>query len=90
MSAWEAGGVRGRGGCQEWSDGVIRGQGTSCVVMRGHGRDQLALVLERPHQGIDNRPAAPKKREPRPGGLTEVHVRERLGGLLRAYCRSAA
>ena len=44
---------------------------------------------ERQHQGVGNRPQL-RMREPRPTEATEIHAPERLGGLLRAYCKSAA
>ena len=43
---------------------------------------------ERSHQGLGNRPIEPGEEAGRKSG--EVVCRERLGGLLRYYCREAA
>jgi len=45
-------------------------------------------LLERPHQGLGNRVITPPVR-PSPRDRP-VQCRERLGGLLRSYCREAA
>jgi hypothetical protein len=58
--------------------------------MRGQGWTRGERGLERPHQGIGNRPSAPIRQGPRPVGEGQVHAKERLGGLLRAYYRTAA
>ena len=47
---------------------------------------------ERPHQALDNRPltGAPPPAESAPPASGEIVCRERLGGLLKHYIRSAA
>ncbi len=53
---------------------------------------------ERPHQGVDNailqQPTAAKAKPPAAGGeilrLSELHCKERLGGLLKSYSRKVA
>ena len=44
--------------------------------------------LERPHNGLDHRrPEEPEEPPPQDG---EAGCHQRLGGLLRSYCREAA
>jgi hypothetical protein len=44
---------------------------------------------ERNHQGKGNVILFPKPHPSQPGAQAQVHCRERLGGLLRYYCRAA-
>ncbi len=44
---------------------------------------------ERNHQGKGNLILFPNPDQPQPHVQTEVHCRERLGGLLKYYCRAA-